>query len=326
MARYIEILFRHWIRFAVIVVLLPVPVSVATLISFRTYQAAADLWVQDPTYFGSSANVVGSVGVSGWNQYLTPAQNESDELDQYLQTTSFIYAVGDRMAADGIADVKERNQLITSIPKSMHVTPNGSHLVTITFSCSKASECTETLQATIVVFQGRLTEALKAQEQLSTSFLQGQVAAAKTKADESEAALQKYLSDHPGLAISTSGQTGIPELDQLITQAQQDQTALTTLESQLGQAQYTFAAADQFIRTSTQVVDEPGITAGGFLGDGSSLKRAAVVWLAAIGVAAVYLALLVWMDKTARETRELVARLSVPVLATVPLLTAKERF
>jgi capsular polysaccharide biosynthesis protein len=54
------------------------------------------------------------------------------------------------------------------------------------------------------------------------------------------------------------------------------------------------------------------------------LKKAAVVWLAAIGIAAGYLALLVWMDKSARDSRELVSRLSVPVLATVPLLTAKE--
>jgi len=326
MARYIEILFRYWVRFAVIVVLLPVPVSVATLIYYRTYQAAADLWVENPTYFGSSTNVLGP-GVSGWNQYLTPAQNETDELDQYLQTTSFLYAVGDRMASDGMASAKERNQLITSIPKSMHVTPNGSHLVTITFSCGKAADCTETLRATIAVFQARLTEALKAQEQLSTSFLQSQVATAKTKADASAAALQKYLSEHPGVTGTlSSGQTGNPQLDQLLTQAQQDQAELTSLQSQLGQAQYTFAAADQFVSTSTKVVDEPGITAGGFLGDGSSLKRAAVVWLAAIGVAAVYLALLVWMDKTARDTRELTSRLSVPVLATVPLLSAKERF
>ncbi len=327
MARYVENLFRHWTRFAVILFLLPTPVSIATLIYFRTYQAATDIWVENPTYFGANANVVGTGGVSGWNQYLTPAQNETDELNQYLQTTSFIYAVGDRMAADGLADAKARNTLIMSIPKSMHVTPSGSHLVTITFSCSKAAECTETLKATIAVFQSRLTEALKAQEQLSTSFLQSQVAAAQQKSNDSEAALQKYLSEHPGLPLTlTNGQTGIAQLDQLMTRAQQDRDQLTALQNQLGQAQFTFAAADQFISTSTKVVDNPGITAGGFLGDGSSLKRAAVVWLAAIGVAAVYLALLVWMDKAARETHELVGRLSVPVLATIPLLTAKERF
>src|SRR5207253_856998 len=188
--------------------------------------------------------------------------NETDELNHYLQTTSFIYSVGDRMAADGLADAKERNKLITSIPKNIHVTPSGSHLVTITFSCSKAAECTETLKATIAVFQSRLTEALKAQEQLSTSFLTSQVAAAQQRSSDSEAALQKYINEHPGLPLTlTSGQTGITQLDQLLTRAQQDKDQLTALQNQLSQAQFTFAAADQFIRTSTKVVDDPGITA-----------------------------------------------------------------
>src|SRR5438309_1406959 len=89
MARYVDILFRHWTRFAVILFLLPTPISIATLVYFRTYQAATDIWVENPTYFGSSTNLVGSSGISGWNQYLTPAQNEADELNQYLQTTSF---------------------------------------------------------------------------------------------------------------------------------------------------------------------------------------------------------------------------------------------
>src|SRR5207237_9585043 len=102
MARYVDILFRHWTRFAVILFLLPTPISIATLIYFRTYQAATDIWVENPTYFDSSTNLVGSSGISGWNQYLTPAQNDAAELNQYLHTTPFLYAVWHRMAPDGM--------------------------------------------------------------------------------------------------------------------------------------------------------------------------------------------------------------------------------
>jgi hypothetical protein len=323
MARYIDTLFRYWIRFAVILVLLPVPVSVGTLIYFRTVQASTDIWVGDPTYMGSNVN---SNTVSGWNQYLTPAQNETDELDQYLQTKSFLDAVGDQLATLGVNDARERDKLTNSIPKNLHVVPNGSHLLTLNFSCDHAAYCTAVLNATITVFQDRLTEALKSQEDLSTSFLQGQLTTSQKRAADSEAALEAYLNAHPGLAVSLSGQSGLPELDRLVTQAQQDRDQVIQLQNQLGQAQFTFAAADRFIQNSTKVVDPPRITAGGLLGDGSSLKRAAIVWLAAAGVAAVYLALLVWTDKTARETGELVHRLSVPVLATVPRLSAKESF
>lgn len=324
MARYVEILFRYWARFAVILILLPVPVSIATLLYFRTVQATANLWVQDPTYFGTN---VSSNSVSGWNQYLTPAQNVNDELTQYLQTTSFLYAVGDKLPTMGVTDLHERNLLINSMTANVHIVSTGSHLLTLTFSCQKAASCTAVLGATVAVFQDRLTQALKSQQQLSTTFLQAQLDAAQKRYATSQAALETYLAAHPGILAAPSGQqTGNTQLDALVTQAQLDRDQVTQLQNQLGQAQFTFAAADRFIQNDIQVVDEPRITKGGILGDGSSMKRAAIVWLAAVGVAAVYLVLVVWMDKTARDTRELAGRLSVPILATVPRLSLQEKF
>jgi capsular polysaccharide biosynthesis protein len=322
MARDIEILFRHWVRFALLLVVLPLPVSVATLVYFRTVQATTNIWVESPAFYGSTPSTV-----PGWNQYLTPAQNETDQLNQYLQTTSFLRAVNDEMARSGVATSAERNKLIGAVPKGMHVIANGSHVVTINFSCSHATSCTAVLSATIQVFQNNLANSLKAQQQLSTSFLQSQLASAQQSADASEAALEKYLSDHPGVLVASSGQqVAYPELNRLVTKAQSDRDQVNQLQGQLAQAQFTFAYADTFIKTSTKVVDAPQIVSGGLMGDGSSLKRAAVVWLAAAGVAAAYLVLLVWIDQTARDTKELVSRLSVPVLATVPRLAAKEKF
>jgi len=307
----------------VILVLQPVPVSVATLVYFRTVQATTSIWVSDPTYFGSNVN---SNTISGWNQYLTPAQNETDQLGQYLQTKSFLDDVGTQIETRGITSAKERDNLVNSIGKNLHVTPVGSHLVALTFSCDHSANCTVVLSAIIAVFQDRLTQSLKAQQELSTTFLQSQLASAEKRAADSQAALETYLSQHPNLAVGLSGQSGIPELDRLVTQAQQDRDQVIQLEAQLGQAQFTFAAADKFIQSNNNVVDPPRITAGGLLGDGSSLKKAALVWLAAAGIAAAYLVLLVWTDKTARETGELLHRLSVPVLATVPRLAAREQF
>lgn len=325
MARYIEMLFRNWKRFAVILIVLPLPASMATLLYFRTFTATTNLWVDQPTYFGTNANLAGSNNVSGWNQYLTPAQNQKDVLDQYLQTTSFRYAIGDQLVTSGVTDLKVRTQLIDSIPKNLHVVANGSHLLSIDFSCDRASNCTALLSSTIAVFQGRLTDALKAQEQLSTSFLQSQLEPAQTRYASSEAELNKYLAAHPGLTITSNALVPVdPALDRLITQAQQDRAQVILLQNQLDEAQFTFAAADRFIQSNTKVIDQPRTSAGGLIGDGSSLKRAALVWLVAVGVAAVYLVLSVWLDKTARDTKELAGRFSLPVLATVPMLDIRE--
>jgi capsular polysaccharide biosynthesis protein len=322
MARYIEILFRHWVRFALLLVVLPLPVSAATLVYYRTVQATTNIWVESPAYYSTTSS-----NVPGWNQYLTPAQNETDQLGQYLQTNSFLTAIGDEVASSGIADPKERTKLVSSIPKNMHVTANGSHVVTIKFSCSHASSCTAVLSATIKVFQTNLADALKAQQQLSTAFLQSQLTTAQQSADTSAAALEKYLGDHPGVLAASNGQpAAYPELNRLLSRAQSDHDQVNLLQGQLAQSQFTFAYADNFIKTSTKVVDAPGISSGGLMGDGSSLRRAAIVWLVAVGIAAAYLVILVWIDQTARDSKELINRLSLPVLATVPRLAAKEKF
>jgi capsular polysaccharide biosynthesis protein len=322
MARYIEILFRHWVRFALLLVVLPLPVSVATLVYFRTLQATTNIWVESPAYYGSSSSTV-----PGWNQYLTPAQNETDQLNQYLQTNSFLSAVNDEMAASGLASASERNMLIGRVGKNLHVVPTGSHVVTVNFSCSHASSCTAVLSATIKVFQNNLADSLKAQQQLSTSFLKSQLGVSQQSADASEAALDKYLAEHPGILVQFNGQqAAYPELNRLVTRAQSDRDQVNQLQGQLAQAQFTYAYADTFIKTSTKVVDPPRISSGGLMGDGSSLRRAAIVWLAAAGIAAAYLVILVWIDQTARDSKELINRLSLPVLATVPRLAAKEKF
>src|SRR5260370_7574218 len=132
MARSLEMFFGYWLRFAVILFLLPVPASIATLVYFRTFQATTNLWVQDPTYFGSDVNVIGSNSVPGWNQYLTPAQNETDDLNQYLQTTSFLDSVGAELERNGVANPTQRKKLTYSIPNNLHPTPTCPSLATLT--------------------------------------------------------------------------------------------------------------------------------------------------------------------------------------------------
>jgi capsular polysaccharide biosynthesis protein len=62
------------------------------------------------------------------------------------------------------------------------------------------------------------------------------------------------------------------------------------------------------------------------MGDGKSLAAAALVGLLCLLAAAVYLAVLVWADQTARDAKELERRLKVPVLTTIPLIGLNERF
>lgn len=313
MARYVEMLFRHWLRFALVLIVLPLPATVATVIYFRTYEATTNLWIDDPGTLNAN------VKVPGWNQYMTPAQNQADALTQMLATKSFDDALlGAAFQAGGITDASQQQQISLTVPINIKVVPQGSHLLSIIYSCQRGSVCLAVLNATVTVFKERLTTIQKDQQDLAVSFLESQVAAASDRFKTSQAALQKYLSAHPGSQLPTSYQVGMnPELDGLLLQLQQDTSNLTSYESQLAQAQYVSAAAARFIDTSTRTVDLPRITKGGFTGDGSSVRRALVVLAVCVSAAVGYLLFLVWIDKTARDRKELEHRLQIPVLASI---------
>ena len=316
MARYVEILFRHWLRFALVLIVLPIPATVATVIYFRTYEAATNLWIDDPSTLNAN------VKVPGWNTYATPAQNQADALTQMLATKSFDDALLDTAYQNGgITDASQQQQIRLTVPLNIQVVPLGTHLLSIVYSCQKGSVCTAVLSATVTVFQQRLTAIQKDQQDLAVSFLQSQVTTATDQLKASQDALQAYWTAHPGQQLPASYQIGMnPVLDGLLLKLQQDTSSLSSLEAQLAQAHYVGAAAARFIDISTRTVDPPRITKGGFTGDGSSVRRALVVMAVCVSAAAGYLLFLAWIDRTARDRKELEHRLQIPVLASIPQL------
>jgi uncharacterized protein involved in exopolysaccharide biosynthesis len=313
MARYVEMLIRYWVRFAILLIVAPMALGAGSALLFRTYQGTASIWVEAPSYFGQT------VTPAGWNLFLTPAQNQSDTLNELLSTDAFVTNIEDRLIQNGaVPDVHTADAVVNSFPSHLHVNANGAHLVTLTFSNERQGTSTAVLTATIQLFQERLTAVQVEQANLSTSFLSGQLASAQARLNTSQAALQKYLADHPRVTISTVPQAIQSDLDKLVAQVRQDQGDVTQLQTQLDQATFLGAAAQHLVETNTKLIDEPRIAKTGLLGDGSSLKRAALVALACLTLGAAYLLLLVWVDKTARDANELNSRLKVPVLATVP--------
>lgn len=313
MARYVEMLLRYWLRFVILLIIAPLVLGVSTALYFRSYTGSASLWVETPSYFGST------VTPALWNIYLTPAQNQADTLNELLSTDAFLTQIGDRLMESGaVNDKASRNAILTSVPTHFHATADGTHLVRLRFSNQSQAVCTAVLKVTIQLFQERLTAAQIEQADLSTSFLSGQLKAAKARVDASQATLQKYLADHPGLKTATTPPAIQSDLDKLVAQVQKDQSDVTQLQSQLDQVTFLGAVAQRLVETNTKLIDQPRISRKGLLGDNSSLKRASLFSLACFAVGVAYLLLLVWVDKTARDAKELDSRLQVPVLATVP--------
>jgi uncharacterized protein involved in exopolysaccharide biosynthesis len=321
LARHLEMLLRHRLRFLLLLLIAPLALGGSGMLVFRTYQATASLWIESPSYLGQSVAPV------GWNLQHSPAQNEAEILRQLLATSSFDESVGAAVVSAGtISGGDSLRQLIDSLGSDLKITPVGSHLVRLTYSNARPALAVVVLQSTIDLFEKHLVAAQLEQQDLSSTFLSAQVAGAESRLAVSEEALNTLLSAHPELRPPGPDETGsVPELDRLAGQVRDNQANLVHLRTQLDQARFDGAAAQRAVETNTKVVDKPHVTQTGPAGDGDSLRQALAVALLWIAAAIGYLVVLVWADQTARDGKELERRLKVPVLTTIPLIHLQER-
>src|SRR3977135_1231800 len=141
MARYVEMLLRYWVRFVILLIIAPMVLGASSALYFRSYTGAANLWVETPTYFGST------VTPALWNIYLTPAQNQADTLNELLSTDAFVTQIGDRLMTTGVvSDDTELRPAPSSFSARFHVIADGTHLVRLTFQNERQAVCTAVLK------------------------------------------------------------------------------------------------------------------------------------------------------------------------------------
>ncbi|GAC1512794.1 MAG: hypothetical protein NVS1B3_16770 [Candidatus Dormibacteraceae bacterium] len=316
MVKYLEILFRFRVRFAILLVLLPAIAGIGTILLFPTYKATARIWVDSPSYFGSGATP------SGWNQYLTPAQNEADSLNQLLDTRAFASALYDGMAP-ALADPAERERALSS--SKLTITSLGTHLVVVSAVCDRPPTCVSIVNTAIDVLKQLQVQFEKDQATAGMAFVSSELKAAEPELATAEAALQKYLSEHPTVKVDPVVENNSPELAQMLTKTLRLRAKVNDLQNSLNRDQYISSVSTSVILSGPRVVDAPQVVGTGLTGDGTSKRTAVIVAGICLAVGLGYLFILAWIDKTARNTRELEKRLGVSVVTTIPRLAAAER-
>jgi uncharacterized protein involved in exopolysaccharide biosynthesis len=315
MAKYIEILFRFKGRFAVLLVVLPAIAGAVTILLFPSYKATGQLWVDNPSYFGG-------VTPTGWNQYLTPAQNEADSLTQVLTTGAYGRELYRRLATS-IPDPAERQQVVAAAKVNVYST--GSHLIAVTGSCSRPSICVLVVNTAIGVLRDQQLDTEKAQAKAGVTFLTAQLQLTRTSLSASEDALRRYIATHPGAKVD--GDPLLipdPELSRVAVDVQNQRGRLSDLQEQLNRDNNILTASTALIQSGPRVVDPPQVV-GGRLGDGSTLRKAMMAGAGTLVIGLAYLFVLGWLDKALRDTREIEHRFKVPVVAAIPELSLAER-
>ena len=123
MAKYVEILFRHRLRFLILLIVLPAQLAAACIFVFPHQTAASSLWVDTPAY------IIISPAVQGWNEFITPAQNTVDALNQLRSTDSYLLTLGSELdSMNTFRDFGERESVLSTVKADVLVTALRSRL------------------------------------------------------------------------------------------------------------------------------------------------------------------------------------------------------
>lgn len=315
MSRYVEVLFRYKLRFVALILLFPAAAAFCSVLLFPWYQASTQLWVNSPSYFGivPSAN--------GWDQYLTPSQNESDSLYQMLATDAFVGQVGDKLMAQGdFSSTAQRDREMRDLQGKFVVNSLGSHLLVVQVSCRRQRVCVDALSATVDLQREWLTQTERAQATVALDFYTAQAQQATDRLNVSDAAVRQYLVQHPSVRLDDN--SPLPsELVILQQKVSDDQKTLKGFQDRLAGINLTSAASDRIEQTILKVIDPPRAS-GGSLIPSASRKPAMMVGLAALAPGLVYLIVLGWIDRTIRSVREIEGKIGARVIATIPRMKA----
>jgi uncharacterized protein involved in exopolysaccharide biosynthesis len=312
MAKYLEILFRQRLRFAVLL-LLPVVLGVSAAVVLAGYRATATLRIADPSAIGPSFEPV------GWSPNQTPAQNLADNVSQVVKTPAFSQSLSTRLTGSGaVSSGPELQQTLKSTSTGLKAVASGSHFVTLTYTCPHAAVCLAVVSDTIDIFKEEMAAIQQDQATAATTFWSGQLKDAQANLAAAQVELQNYASAHPG----TTADAGLsdPQMALLVSNVQLWRGKVTEAQNSLSQAQYLGNASTRFLQIGTAVVDPPHMAGSRFVGDYSSLLPAALVLLVGLAAVAAYIFLLGWADRTAGDPKLLERRLGVPVVATIPKL------
>lgn len=310
MFKYLEVIFRHWVRFALLCVGLPLIAGGAALFAFQGKDGSAQLWVDTPGYIGNVQTA------TGWNQYLTPAQNTVDSLDQLILTDSFYQKLGQALIDSGtVSTWSQSAQVLGEARGTLTATASGSHLVTIKVECRSAAVCTQVLSTTIALHRDWLIQTEKQQADVASKFYTSQLEQAKVQQQAAIGTLNAYVASHPTVRQPD------PEFDRLDSDVRQAQIQVDDLQAKLESIQFSGDAAAEIDQTALRVIDAPATSGGTFT---SATKRIAMMITAAAALPGIaYLVFLGWIDRTTRNPKEIEGRIGVRVVALIRNLTAK---
>jgi hypothetical protein len=326
--KILEAFFRYKWLILLPPFLLPLILGPIALLSAPVYyEAWTGIWVDRPTYLSFSQ--------AGWNNYATPAQNQTNALNEQLRTRSFMMDIARRtQLAPLIGNPKGEDRILTIFNNGLTITPTGEHLLVLHFRADTAKLSYDLLNATVDAFkEGAATDRVN-QASLAISFYQSQLQDAQDQVNKLTSTARQYVAANPRLG-SLSPQSGQqidpvlpvtatdPQLADLMGQLQFQQKEVDRIRGALSQAQFDASAGLEGQELGFQVIDAAQIPAA----PTRALKKQLIIPIAGLvgglALSAVLMVLLVASDRAVRSEGDLPT--NARILSVMPQLKLKLR-
>lgn len=339
MHRYLETFFRHR-RPLLGMVAVALLLSMAfVVVQPRTYEATGRMWFQ-------STNIAGDTTPA--NTYLAPADVATGVFLELLNTRTFCLAVGKRgplaaylsqpghmpapdpltavssvveRARGGGSDTSQQQVLDDAVQnvlqKRVRVVATGPQIVTVTFDYTDGRVAAGTLSAILDQFSDQVLTAQRVQNQQQLSFYDQQVVNQQKQVTDADAAVARYLTQHPELRVAQPPPDAtFSGLQEVANQAHQHYGELLQQQdtARIQQSNLSQGTSSQF-----RVIDPPLLPHRPV----SLLKTVLFAAAGGLGVgflvALVALVVVVYTSHTVTTPGEVERSLSLKVVGSIPL-------
>jgi hypothetical protein len=241
------------------VFLIPLVVGPIALMSAPVYyESWTGVWIDRPQYLAFTQ--------TGWNAYLSPAQNQANSLNEQLRTRSFMNDVARRtQLAPLVGTPRGEDRIATIFSNGLTIAATGDHLLVIHFRADTARLSYDLLNATLDAFKDNAATERVNQASLAISFYESQLSDGQDQLNKLQASARQYIAANPRLSglASASAQSNpvLPvtatdsQLADLMGQIQLRQKEIDRIRGVLEQARFDASAGLEGQELGFQIID-----------------------------------------------------------------------
>lgn len=312
MKRYAETFFRYWLILLIPIIVLPAIDAVMIKARPKPVLTSAKIWVE-PSAINATAG--------DYNQYLTPAQNEADALNQLLLVSSFDWKVaqGSPIYRHLLTTVRDPHQYVaTDLQKNVQFTAPGDNLVYIGYSSQNGALGVQVVQSLLANATLQMQQLNQQQATNNLAVYTAQLHSAQQRLNQSTHTLTTYMQAHNISTLSELSlqQAADPTFASLYAQVQSDQQTVLNLRQKMLDLQTQTAGTTGVNQGGYHIADPPTVVS--VSGKKKMLMEIAIFFVIGLAVSGSFVVGRTLLDRSLRYADEIAELLELPVFAVLP--------